>query len=204
MPHLADVYAAAQLRQDHEPHKLVIQPHRLPGLVPLLLLDAVYERKRVHLAAAALVDALLDELGVRVGGAGRIGRQHNLLPPHLDRRRHGAVGGAAASGSDSAHARKGLVLGCRRRRQGKVAKMIGPQQAGAGGRSCRSGDSIGRRCSGRTKPGQAVQTPPCACGSLCPLQAYFSHAAPDHGGSATAAQSLVARIGRSSSDRRRR
>ncbi len=85
---VADVDAPAQFGQDHQPHVLVLQVHRVPLPRGLLLGDLVDERQRVDRARGALVDALVEVGRVAVGLAGLVGVDGDALAPGP----HGPVG----------------------------------------------------------------------------------------------------------------
>ena len=73
--------AASQLRQNHHLDIVVFQPEGGVGHILLLVEDLVHNGVRIHAAAAALIDTLLQEHRVLVGFADAIGRQHDLLLP---------------------------------------------------------------------------------------------------------------------------
>src|ERR1700694_179820 len=102
---LPDVNPSADLWQDHQPDVLILEMDRLPGAVHLFIRHAIGAGIRIYPAAAALIDALLEEhrtpfrwlLGVR--------RDDHLVvpgadPAHLaacdDRTMAGVCQGAAA------------------------------------------------------------------------------------------------------------
>ena len=62
----ADVDAAADLRQDHQPDVFVLEVDCLVWLVELLVANPVGEGIRIHLAAAALIDPLVEEHRIAV------------------------------------------------------------------------------------------------------------------------------------------
>src|ERR1700737_896320 len=74
----------ADLWQDHQPDVLILEMDRLPGAVHLFIRHAIGDGIRIYPAAAALVDALLEEhrtpfrwlLGVR--------RDDHLVVPRAD------------------------------------------------------------------------------------------------------------------------
>src|ERR1700682_5614940 len=82
----ADVDASANLRQDHDTQKLVLQMNRLPCVLDRIRRDAVRERQWVHPPTTALIDPFFEKHGVLVGRQRMICRDHDGLRPRL----HGA------------------------------------------------------------------------------------------------------------------
>ena len=68
------VDAAAELRQDHDSDELVLQMNGRPRVVVRNIGDAVIEGQRIHSAAGALINTLLDEHRIAIGLARRKGR----------------------------------------------------------------------------------------------------------------------------------
>ena len=77
----ADVDAASDFRQQHEPQVFVLQVDRLPEPGLLRAGDAVNERHRVDLAAGPLVHAAVQEHRIPVRHAGSVGVDGDRLAP---------------------------------------------------------------------------------------------------------------------------
>lgn len=78
------LHAPAQLRQDHHAQIVVFQPYRAVGLVHLFIVDLINDGKGIHLAAAALIDALFQKHGIGVGLAHAVGGDNHALLPNLN------------------------------------------------------------------------------------------------------------------------
>ena len=82
---VADVNAPSDLRQDHEPQVFVFDMKGFPRPRRRLSCDAVDERERVHLAAAALVHAPFQEHRIPFRRARCIGEDLHILFPRFNR-----------------------------------------------------------------------------------------------------------------------
>src|SRR5580704_8812455 len=79
------VNAAADFRKNHQLDKFVLKHDGAVGLVLLLKRHAVSKRIGINLAAAALVNALLQEHGIRISVLDRVGWNDDLFFPTADR-----------------------------------------------------------------------------------------------------------------------
>ena len=102
---LQDVDAPADFRQHHGADKLVLDPYGLPFAIHRLFRNAIREGQRVHLPAAALIHALLQEHRILVRRSGQIRWNHQIFDAHL----HGCFPlrmAIVAPCAASAHARR--------------------------------------------------------------------------------------------------
>ena len=68
------VDATADFRQHEHAEKIILNPDGLPFAIHRFLRDAVRERQRIDLAAAALIDALFEKHRILVRRGGQIRR----------------------------------------------------------------------------------------------------------------------------------
>src|SRR5581483_6860046 len=81
-----DMDSPADLRKDHHTDVSVFDVNRIPRLVARGFFNAIVKRQRIDLAAAALVDAALQEHRILIRRVQSKGANGDRLPPRTDSR----------------------------------------------------------------------------------------------------------------------
>src|SRR5260370_42011501 len=104
------MYPPANFGQHHRANEFILDPYGLPLALDRLFGDAICERQRIYLSAAALIHALIEKHRVLVWRRGHVGGKHNMLDarPHRGGALHVAI---AKSRASSAHAWAAVDIG---------------------------------------------------------------------------------------------
>src|SRR5689334_14884048 len=79
------VNTSAELRQNHDFYKFVLDSDGIPRLRLLLVRDSIVERQGIHFAATPLINAPLEEHRILVWRQRLIGGQHQRLTTNGNR-----------------------------------------------------------------------------------------------------------------------